>query len=776
MQSFRRLLPVFTLISGLVLAPAIRAVEIAATPPAGLAAIQARADAALARADLTAYRGWIKFLRFEAETAAAKSGAKSTDAQAKTRRLAEWVDRIAANPNLLATLSGVQEWAYESPADGSGQPFKMAIPTDYDPARPAPLSVYMHGYSGNHLEHATGMASHPGSLDLSVLGRSRGGGYRTLSEADVLDVISYVQAHWAIDPDRIHLNGGSMGGGGTYRLGARYPQLFASGRPSCGYASFLPIANLITLPIYATHSADDPVVSVLHDRGPLARLRELGGQVVFDETNGYGHAVWDYKEGNARGAAWEPHQVRPDSRTVRHIDYTATDGGALRGWWGEVVEWGDAPRPARFVLAAGSNNQLFAELTNVARLRVRLAESPFDRAQPLQVAVNGAVPVTLPAPLPDSVVLVRGEKGWGLTTTGETPPFRLHTPGSAALLYNGEPLLIVYGTQGKAAAAMHAAAVAASKSPNAAWLDDTGDASKDDGVPHSQNLYGHLNIKADTAVTDADLAHCHLVLIGTAAQNTVVARLADHLPVRFSEGVITCSDGVKLPGAHNALGLVHYNPLAPDRLIFWVAADEPAAYAAKSWIPLLMGGNPVVFGADLLVMDATAPRLVAARSFDSRWRWSPGREASPLLPDTLKTQREFTVKYGAAIRRAAGAEVALVGSCFPATQAPATAGITRVGDLTPLFYDLHLAVCEMTGATLMEMARTAAAQPEQQLFVYPSGGIEEGRLDPARSYRVVLSVDLLWTFSGLALLGPRNYQQTDLLVTDALERFLARPE
>ena len=35
----------------------------------------------------------------------------------------------------LGALTGVQEWAYESPVDGSGQPFKMAIPSDYDPAR-----------------------------------------------------------------------------------------------------------------------------------------------------------------------------------------------------------------------------------------------------------------------------------------------------------------------------------------------------------------------------------------------------------------------------------------------------------------------------------------------------------------------------------------------------------------------------------------------------------------------------------------------------------------
>jgi hypothetical protein len=751
----------------------------AANPSAAVfAEAGARADAALARADLAAYRGWIKYLRTDAGTAVARQGAASKEAAEKTRRLDDWVARITADPHLLATLRGVQEWAYESRADGSGQPFKMAIPTDYDPARPAPLSVYMHGYSGNHLEHATGMVSHPGSFDLSVLGRGRGGGYRALSEADVLDVIDYVQAHWAIDLDRIHLNGGSMGGGGTYRLGSRYPHRFASGRPACGFASHLPVANLITFPIYATHSADDWTVSVLHDRGPLTRLRELGGQVIFDETNGYGHAVWDYKEGNERGAAWELLQVRPASQTVRRIDYTAVDGGAMRGWWGEIAEWGAAPKPARFVLTAGDHNFLFVELTNVTRLRLRLVESPFDPAHPLQVAVNGAVPITLPAQLPDTVLLARGEKGWSFEPKIEPSPVRLHTPGSALLLYEGEPLLIVYGTRGSDVErqAMRAAAEAASKSANSSWLDDSGDKGAD-GVPHSQNLYGRLNTKADTAVTDADIARCHLVLIGTAAQNIVVARLAERLPVHFVNNAVTCDDGVKFPGTHLALGLVHYNPLAPERLVFWVASHDPATYAANAAIPALMGGNNgstpgTACAADLLVMDATASTVVAARSFDNRWRWSSQRKASPLVPASIKTQTDFAIALGVALRHAAGADIGMTGVLDPPTGAFALPGVTRVSDLTSLFYFSPVGVAEMSGAELADAARRFAANGGSTLILCTTSEIKASELKADRIYRVAFPSALLWRFSEVAKMAPRNYRYTDLSVDEALERFL----
>lgn len=694
-------------------------------------------------------------------------------AVAKVARLEDWEQRIEANPGVLATLRGVQEWAYESPVDGSGQPFKIVVPTDYEASHPTPLSVYMHGSGGNHLEHSTTMMAHPGSFEIAVLGRARDGGYRALSEADVLQAIDYVEAHWTIDPRRVSLRGGSMGGGGTYRLGARYPQRWAAGRPSCGFASEIPMGNLVTLPIYATHSADDWVVSILHERGPLAWLREHGGQVVFDETNGYGHEVWNYQEGNRRGAAWLQDRVRPDSRSVRRIDYTALDGGAVRGWWAEIAEWGAAPARARFVLTAGEPNLLFAELTNVARLRLRLAESPFDPTQPLQVSVNGAVPIILPAPLPASVVLAGSDQGWKFETYTESPPYRLHTPGSASLLYDGEPLLIVYGTGGTDVErnAMHAAAEAASRGSSPAWPDDSGEAGPE-GVPNSQNLYGQLTIKADREVTAADLAGCHLVLIGTAAQNSLVARLADALPVHLVDGEIVCSDGARIRSGPLALGLVYFNPLAPRKLIFWVASADPATYAAGSLIPQMMAGGHFfgsnAFGADLLVMSPAARTLVAARSFDSRWHWVTGREASPLLSDSCNTTAGLSANVAAAIQRATGADYAMVGDYGATAVAPIAVGITRVSDLAPLFANIPIGTIDVQGAEILEIARRIA-EPKTGISL---PGFDPACIDPARRYRVALPVDVLWKFSAVIKSAPREYRWTDLDTAEVIDRFL----
>jgi len=752
------LLPVAGLCAGLSAADAV-----SPSLPAASAAV----DSALSRPELAAYRGWLKYLRLLAEDSVARHGADSAEARAAIARLDDWTARIAADPGLLGKLRGVQEWAYESPVDGTGQPFKLMIPTDYDPARTAPLSVYMHGYSGDHLSHSTGMQAHAGSFEVAMLGRARGGWYVALSQADVLQVLDYIEAHWRIDADRIHLSGGSMGGGATFKLGARFPHRFASGQIACGYVQQEPIGNLLTFPIYATHSDDDPVVPILHTRGPLAELRRRGGRAILDETTGYGHAVWNYAAGNERSGVWGPAQVRPDSRTVRRLDFTAYDGAAQRCWWAEIAEWGAEARPARFTATAAEGNTLFVELDNVARLRLRIAESPFDRSKPLRVVVNGAVPIEIPAPLPTVTGIVRKD-----ALGPDDEPARLHTPGGPIQVYDGSPLLIVYGTGGTPAAqaALRAAAEFASQSPNTSWKDDRGEIDPGDKIPHWRNLFGCLAVKPDTAVTEADLVRCNLVLLGTAVENSVVARMADRLPVRLADGRIVASDGFSLPAAQRTLGLLHFNPLAPTRLVFWVASSEPAGYSAEAAVPALC--SPLFIGADLLVTHATERQLVATRSFDSRWRWLGGRENSPVLAPQPEAHPALAHRIAEAVRRATGADFAIAGRVPQLGAAPVLPGETRVADLAPLFYGHTIDVLEMTGAeVLAAQACMEAVAPDAPEWVALQPAAPAA-LDPTRTYRVAVPMALIGPFGRQTHLAPRGQRQTDTSVPEAILRFL----
>src|SRR5205823_4013605 len=83
-------------------------------------------------------------------------------------------------------------------------------------------------------------------------------------------------------------------------------------------------------------------------------------------------------------------------------------------------------------------------------LHLRVAEAPLDPRQALRVNIEGSPALNLAAPLPAELWLEHAGSTWALATEAPDAPFRLHTPGGANQLYDGEPLLIVYGTRGDA--------------------------------------------------------------------------------------------------------------------------------------------------------------------------------------------------------------------------------------------------------------------------------------------------------------------------------------
>jgi predicted esterase len=737
------------------------------------------ANSILTRPDLAAYHGWIKYLSFQAQHGVERAAAAA--------QLAEWSEKILADPALISELRGAREWAYVSPADGSGQPFRISIPASYAGARALPLSVYLHGQGANHLEaprvpeQLTAWSPNTNFIEVSVLGRARGAGYVGLAEADVLQVIDYVTQHFRVDVDRVHLVGVSMGGVGAMAIGARHPHRFASIWSVCGSALDIPVANLLTVPIYVTHSDDDPSVPPFIMRGAAEHLPKLGGKAVWDLTTGYGHMVWKYHAGNERARRWMFEQVRPSSRAVRHIDFTALDGNAARAWWAEVEEWGPEPKPARFVLRA-ENDTLHAELYNVLGLRLHLAESPLDLGKPITLLahVGGnasqSTPLRIePGSLTGPVVLTVDPDTRAARLTPASPePSRLHTPGGANLLYDGSPLLIVYGTRGDPATqqAQKAAAELASRNANSGWFEANEARPHTNGLPLRFNVYGRLRVKADVDVSADDVARHHLVLIGTAAQNTFVETIAERLPVRFSSEHIEFDDGLRVPSTGATLRLVHRNPAAPDRLLYWVASDEARAYGPSGPLLQYLGLSP--HAADALVTVDAEARLVLARSLDSRWRWLK-RERSPLLDLAENTWAAADRVASEMARHATGADFVVISSFRTAPGGTAfRPGWTRRSDITPYFAPLNL--MQVTGRELLASAAAfdehlRAGADDYVASIWPVPSAQSLELD--RTYSLLATSDGVYQLPMIAHLTPKALELTGKTLADVVE--VSRP-
>jgi dienelactone hydrolase len=116
------------------------------------------------------------------------------------------------------------------------QPYLLVVPEGIGTERaPAGLTFALHSFGGTYTQNAVfspelhrRLGDERGSVVVTPLARSLGGGYATESEADVFEVWADVARHVVLDPSRVAITGYSMGGFGTGRLVAAYPDLFGA--------------------------------------------------------------------------------------------------------------------------------------------------------------------------------------------------------------------------------------------------------------------------------------------------------------------------------------------------------------------------------------------------------------------------------------------------------------------------------------------------------------------------------------------------------------------
>jgi hypothetical protein len=150
---------------------------------------------------------------------------------------------------------------------GQLQPYALYVPKKRLPREGFGLVISMHGLSANYNEflgsnEARQMADRgTGSIFASPEGRGPDGGYKSYAEADVFEMWADIARSYKLNPALTDVTGYSMGGGGTYRLAGRWPDLFARAFPIVGpptsAASFKSLRNI---PVMAWYGHTDELV------------------------------------------------------------------------------------------------------------------------------------------------------------------------------------------------------------------------------------------------------------------------------------------------------------------------------------------------------------------------------------------------------------------------------------------------------------------------------------------------------------------------------------
>ena len=184
--------------------------------------------------------------------------------------------------------------------------------------RPAALFIGMHGGGvgsgdahSSHSSYAEAMDElgwvgvFPEVLEKTELGWTTSG-----TEEFVMDLIEAALRTWDIDRDRVYLGGHSMGGFGSWTLGAHHADRVAALTPSAGAPSpiYGPTGRVLSLargvipclrnvPMVIYQSADDPKVGPEPNRFAVKQLQRSGRRwggfenQEYCEVTGRGHAL-----------------------------------------------------------------------------------------------------------------------------------------------------------------------------------------------------------------------------------------------------------------------------------------------------------------------------------------------------------------------------------------------------------------------------------------------------------------------------------------------------
>ena len=220
--------------------------------------------------------------------------------------------------------------------DGTTIPYRLYIPSDYDPLKEYPFLLFLHGagergnnnYSHmNHVIHDLFNQKDSPFKDAIIICPQcpsnnqwvdtpwANGNYSINAVAEsnelkaVREIIDELEYFLSMDSDRYYAMGISMGGFGTWDLIMRTPDLFAAAVPICGGADVSMADTLKDFPIYTAHASNDYVVPYSGTSAMVEALRALGSDIIFKchadrSLSSGGHLIWSEIARSTEMSTW----------------------------------------------------------------------------------------------------------------------------------------------------------------------------------------------------------------------------------------------------------------------------------------------------------------------------------------------------------------------------------------------------------------------------------------------------------------------------------------
>ena len=609
------------------------------------------------------------------------------------------------------------------------------VPPQYDPAKEYQFFMYYKSGGGIHFKDGKACGGYRptveaanrtdsfhawSSLDIQVKGRKG-------AHIEVAEATAALCRDFSVDPGRIFLSGWSDGGFTAIWVASRYPHLVAGIAPLCGNWQYSNIedAGLSNVPSLAADGWGDGG----YNSGQFCRwlaLCSLGAdsRCIWGH---HGHSYQPYED--AEEFAYIMDWAKGQKRDLypKKVRYATWNLNWNRAYWFSIERVASPALAAQVEAEAAGDNSIRVQVWNVVAYRLALSDKLVNPAKPVTVSTNGKP--SYAGPFQADLPIELSPRPAGKFVKDASLPDDI----AAAIIES------TYATGSAAIPSRRCLAVKPTK-----W---------DEKTAGLLAKWLPKDAKADTALSDEDLARCNLLVYGGPDINELTARIAADLPVKFERGKFTLGATVYDQPSH-CVAFLHPNPLNPGKYVIVYAFNDAQTFAQRGFFGMTGGAFSEFRTGDCLVAGIEPERrrwgeALEGRRFESRhllfdasWKVdasSLGELERPFdYPQILRLKAD-------AVREAAGADVGIIWEHTPSWNRwgdSLPAGPITLHDLATIdMFPENISVAEMTGAELLREHRPAAWTIVADKLDPAWDGMAHlaaSEMDPAKTYRVAM--------------------------------------
>ncbi|MEO6720049.1 MAG: prolyl oligopeptidase family serine peptidase [Ferruginibacter sp.] len=395
-----------------------------------------------------------------------------------------------------------------------------------------------------------------GTLVAATNRRPRGFNWEDWGRQDALEVLSIATEKFKPDPQHIYLTGHSMGGHGTWFLGATYPDKWAAIAPCSGYPTLkgygsadglvpdssndpmeqimlrsgnqsdvIKLANNYkAVGVYVLHGDSDKVVSVNYARQMRKVLSDFHTDLSYYEYPGGEHWFGD------QSVDWKPlfdffkWHNRPVDSAINRIDFTTASPGISSSFrWASILQQQHPLQYSNIKLERNkAKNSINGTTTNTRLLKLDL--SYFDANSSITITIDKAAPLQYTTAANDSIILLNDNGKWVIGSQPDLSQKGPHRYGTFKDAFNHN-MVFVYGTTG-------------TKEENE-WSFNK---ARYDAETWYYRGNGAVDIISDKAFAKGDYKDRGVILFGNKSTNAAWNLLLADCPIQVERNLITAGN------------------------------------------------------------------------------------------------------------------------------------------------------------------------------------------------------------------------------------------